>query len=60
MMRIVLDYVHNMAAARVEEIKQAHPDVDEEWLYSAILDHIDSGGTADQVSIAPADPSGAR
>ena len=51
MLRIVLDYVHDIAEARVEEIKLDHPDVDEQWLYSAILDHIDNGGTAAEVSI---------
>lgn len=53
MYQIVYDYVHDAIEKRIKEIQAEFSDVDQEWLYSAILDHVNGGGTPDEVSIAP-------
>lgn len=53
MYQIVYDYVHDAIEKRIKDIKAEFPDVDHGWLYSAILDHVNGGGTVDEVSISP-------
>lgn len=55
MLRIVPDYVHHRAEARLEEIKTAWPemDIDPELLMQTIVNHMLDGGHESEVDVRP-------